>query len=81
MSDDSSIVVTFTQSRTTEGTDVSALIRAAWPEADITAILDDDGAVTGYRVTVKFPDADSTADAAFRLRDELAELGLPAEWS
>lgn len=77
---DSSIVIAFGHSRSSDGQDVAALIRSQMPEADIEAVLDDRGAVSGYRVTVRFPDGDSAADAAFRLRDVLAEMGLPVEF-
>jgi hypothetical protein len=75
------IVITLGHSRTIDGTDVAVLVRAAWPEADIRAVLDDSGVLTSYRVTVEFPDGDSAADAAFRLRDHLAEIGCPVEFS
>lgn len=73
------IAVTFEHSRTADGTDVAAVLRKAFPEADIAARLDDDGAVSAYVLTLHFDGGDRAVDAAFRLTEYLRCEGIPYE--
>lgn len=79
MTEQSAIVLRFSPSRAACGADVGALIREAFPEADLHAELDDAGAVVGYALTVTFADADQATDAIFRLRDTLDDLAITFE--
>lgn len=62
-----SVVVSFGDSRATDGTDIAAIIRQNLPDTDVRAELDAAGAVCGYRIELHYDDADSAAAAALDL--------------
>lgn len=73
------IVLLFEQTRTIEGADLGATLRENLPDGDIRAMLDDDGAVCGYKVVLTFSGTDDAVDAAFRLCEYLASEGIGYE--
>lgn len=78
---DTTVILNFRHSRSTDGQDVAAILRRSLPEADVTALLDDAGAVEGYDLTLHFDDPDRAADVAFKLRDWFSEQGWAIEVS
>jgi hypothetical protein len=73
------IVLHFAHGRTTDGADIGATLRENLPDGDIRAVLDDNGAVSGYVVTLTFDDTDQALEAAFRLCDYLTGEGIGYE--
>lgn len=71
--------VTFGELRTVEGADIADLLRDGMPDADITALLDDAGALDGYRLTLHWPTADQAAGAALDIGHYLATNGYEFE--
>jgi hypothetical protein len=82
MQTDSTVVIRFSGTRSTEGDDIAALLRDGLGDAvDVTAEFDERGALSGYVLTTHWPTADRVADAAFRLCELLRELGYEPEVS
>jgi hypothetical protein len=71
------VVLHLEHSRVEGGDDVGRLLRQGLGEhASIEAVLDDAGAVSGYKINMRFPTPEVAFDAAVALRNWLAAEGL-----
>lgn len=71
----STLLLHFHHSRTVEGIDIAVGIRRYVPDADVEAVLDDRGAVAGYRLTLHFDTPEQCAEVAFLIVEELRDMG------
>jgi hypothetical protein len=74
------VILDFGWSRDDDGRDIAAYLREQLgDDADIEAVLGDDGAVRSYKLHMWFPSPEAGFDAALALRNFLEAEGL--SWS
>ncbi len=74
---ESTVVLRFAQTRTSEGSDVAVALREGFgDDIDLRAETDAQGAVTAYVVTLHFDDPDKATTAAFEMRDRMLDAGF-----